>query len=196
MDIVAVTERGLCRIPFIEQIEKIVSAGADMVVLREKDLDPVGYRELALRVKQICDARGTVFCVNTFADVASEIGADTVWIPYGMLIGNGRPSIPKVGVSVHSLEEALGAESAGADFLVYGNVFETSCKPGKEAQGFRELDAIADSVRIPIYAIGGIDADNASLLRSHKVRGICLRSAFMTSEDPGELVRELRISTS
>jgi thiamine-phosphate pyrophosphorylase len=64
------------------------------------------------------------------------------------------------------------------------------------AKGFDELDSITGSVLIPVYAIGGIDTDNASLMKSHNVRGICLRSAFMTADEPAELVKRLRISTS
>ena len=195
MEIVAVTERGLSVRPFIEQMMKVASSGVDMVVLREKDLTAWDYRGLAVAVKNMCDANGVTFCVNTFDDIASNIGADTVWIPYRKLIDNGRPSIRKVGVSVHSLEEARNAEFHGADFLIYGNVFETSCKPGKEAKGFAELDSIAKTVRIPVYAIGGIGTENASLLKSHNVRGICLRSAFMTAQEPAELVQKLRFST-
>ena len=196
MEIVAVTERKLCGRPFLEQIELIASSGADMIVLREKDLGYAEYRELAAEVMRICGEHDMKFCVNTFADIASEIGADTVWIPYAMLIEKGRPRLHDVGVSVHSLDEAVKAEYAGADFLIYGNVFETSCKPGKEAKGFSELDRIAESVKIPVYAIGGIGCGNASLLKSHKIQGICLRSAFMTSDDPEELVSALRVSTS
>ena len=196
MEIVAVTERGLSVRPFVEQIMRIASAGVDMLVLREKDLSPWDYRGLAVLAKSVCEAHGVSFCVNTFVDIASNIGADTVWIPYPRFIENGRPSIRRVGVSIHSLEEARRAESGGADFLIYGNVFETSCKPGMGAKGFDELDSITGSVLIPVYAIGGIDTDNASLMRSHNVRGICLRSAFMTAEEPTELVKKLRLSTS
>ena len=196
MEIVAVTERRLCGRPFLEQIELIASSGADMIVLREKDLGYAEYRELAAEVMRICGEHDMKFCVNTFADIASEIGADTVWIPYAMLIEKGRPRLHDVGVSVHSLDEAVKAESAGADFLIYGNVFETSCKPGMGARGFDELDSITKSVLIPVYAIGGIDTDNASLMKSHNVHGICLRSAFMTAEEPAELVKRLRVSTS
>ena len=196
MEIVAVTERGLSVRPFVEQIMRIASAGVDMLVLREKDLSPWDYRGLAVLAKSVCEAHGVSFCVNTFVDIASNIGADTVWIPYPRFIENGRPSIRRVGVSVHSLEEARRAESGGADFLIYGNVFETSCKPGMGAKGFDELDSITGSVLIPVYAIGGIDTDNASLMGSHNVRGICLRSAFMTAEEPTELVKKLRLSTS
>jgi len=196
MEIVAVTERGLSVRPFVEQIMRIASAGVDMLVLREKDLSPWDYRGLAVLAKSVCEAHGVSFCVNTFVDITSNIGADTVWIPYPRFIENGRPSIRRVGVSIHSLEEARRAESGGADFLIYGNVFETSCKPGMGAKGFDELDSITGSVLIPVYAIGGIDTDNASLMRSHNVRGICLRSAFMTAEEPTELVKKLRLSTS
>ena len=196
MDIVAVTDRKQSVRPFLEQIERIAAGRPDMIVLREKDLSKGDYKRLAVSVMEICSRHGVEFCINTHADIAAELGAGTVWVPYPEFIGNGRPRIGNVGVSVHSVEEALNAVSKGADFLVYGNVFTTSCKPGKPAAGFSVLDTIAERTDVPVYAIGGIDKDNATLMKGHGQKGICMMSGFMTSDDPAALIEELRISTS
>ncbi len=196
MDIVAVTDRKHSVRPFLEQVERIAAGKPDMIVLREKDLPKEDYRELASTVKEICSEHGVEFCINTHADIAAELGVGTVWIPYPDFIENGRPSIAKVGVSVHTVGEALGAEAGGADFLVYGNIFETSCKPGKAAAGLSDFDVIVEKVNIPVYAIGGINRDNASLVRGHGQKGICVMSGFMSSPEPETLVEELRIRTS
>lgn len=192
MKVVAVTDRKQSVRPFLEQIELIASTGADMIVLREKDLSAEEYSELASKVKEICDRHGTVLCINSFTDVAEDIGAECVWIPYPEFIKNGRSSIPNVGVSVHSLEEAENALSLNADFLVYGNVFETTCKPGKEAKGFDELRHISVLSDVPVYAIGGINPSNMQSVHDCGVDGVCMMSEFMKAEDPALLVSKAR----
>ncbi len=196
MDIVVVTDRKLSARPFLEQIEKIAAGRPDMIVLREKDLSKEDYKAMAASVKDICARHGVEFCINTFVDVAEELGVGTVWVPYPDFVANGRPSLGKVGVSVHSVEEASDAESKGADFLVYGNIFQSSCKPGKAAAGTSDFDVIIGNSKVPVYAIGGITRDNASLIREHGQKGICVMSGFMSSPMPETLIHDLRVRTS
>ncbi len=190
MKIIAVTDRKNSLRPFEEQMEMISSAGVDMIVLREKDLSPGEYLRLAEKVLRVCEKYGTEFCVNTFADAAEKLGAKTVWIPYGDF---DREKLRRfrTGVSVHSYEEGISAAEKGADFIVYGNVFETSCKPGKPAKGLSELK-ILSGLDIPVYAIGGIDLSNAGSVKEAGAGGICMMSGFMRSPDPRSLAESLR----
>ena len=194
MEIVAVTDRRICTVPFLEQIEAVAASGIDMLVLREKDLNEDDYERLALSVRDICSRYGVRFCVNTFADVAVRIGADLLWLPFPVFMEGGSPMA--TGVSVHSQEEAVQAWRRGASFLIYGNVFETSCKPGKPACGADALHLIAESVPIPIYGIGGIYAGNVRDLRNTGAAGICMMSGMMQSPDPNGLVESLRNNLS
>lgn len=192
MKIIAVTDRKLCIRGLEEQVRLIAEAGADMVVLREKDLGHEEYSVLASSLRDICREHNVEFCINTFADIASELGVETVWIPYRDLVENGRPSIRKVGVSVHSEKEAYDAADRGADFIVYGNIFETSCKPGKEGKGFDEIRMISVNSDVPVYAIGGITAGNMQQVHDCMVDGACIMSGFMTAEDPSVIVKKAR----
>ncbi|MCQ2078845.1 MAG: thiamine phosphate synthase [archaeon] len=192
MKVIAVTDRKRCIRGLMEQVRLIVEAGADMVVLREKDLDHDEYLALASEVRAVCEDNGVEFCINTFSDIASEMGVDTVWIPYHDLVENGRPGIGRVGVSVHSEREAYDASDRGADFVVYGNVFETTCKPGLEGRGFDEIRMISVNSDIPVYAIGGIDVGNMQQVHDCMVDGVCIMSGFMTADDPSVIVRKAR----
>lgn len=192
MKIIAVTDRGQCIRPFTEQIKLIVSAGADMLVLREKDLSGEEYTRLASEIGNICEGTSTEFCISTFSGIAAKLGVKTVWIPYRDLVDKGRPDIEKVGVSVHSEAEAYDAADRGADFIVYGNVFETTCKPGKEGKGLDEIRKISVNSGVWVYAIGGIGEHNLQQIHDCGVDGVCIMSGFMKAENPSELVGKSR----
>ena len=192
MIIVSVTDRKGCVRPLLEQAELIAAAGADMIVLREKDLPEDELLDMAASLKEICRRHRTEFCMDSPADVARAAGAETVWLPFRAFMESGRPCFRKVGVSVHSLEEGLQADGLGADFLVYGNVFETACKPGKPAKGLEEMETLAKAAKAPVYAIGGIGPGNIAMVRDRGASGACLMSGLMKSEDPTATILGLR----
>ncbi len=184
MEVVAVSDRRISNRPFLDQVKAVCEGGADVFVLREKDLPYAELLSLSKAVRVICLSAGAVFCLDGPPDIASELGLSDVWVPFAYLQENGRPSIDNVWVSVHSPEEAAEAEMLGADRVVFGNVFETTCKPGKPAAG---VDALIETVRstsVPVYAIGGIDADSATVLKDTGIAGVCMRSSLMEAQDP------------
>ncbi len=191
MKVIAVTDRRNCARPLMEQIDRVCASGVDMLVLREKDLAAEEYSRLASEAKGICGKHGVELCVNTFADVASDLGVGTAWVPFAA-IERGRPGVGRLGVSVHSRAEARRADELGADFVVYGNVFETACKPGAPARGFGELRMICIESDIPVYAIGGICPANMQAVHDCGVDGICMMSAYMLAEDPSAITGRAR----
>lgn len=84
----------------------------------------------------------------------------------------------RVGVSVHSIEEAGKAEGMGADYLITGHIFETDCKPGVLPRGLDFLQSVCKNVAIPVYAIGGISEKNAALTVQSGAAGICMMSGY------------------
>lgn len=192
MKIVSVTDRQNCRRDLTEQVDRICAGGADMVVLREKDLPGQFAARLAGELKTICARYGTEFCIDGFPDLVGTLGLRNVWVPVRYFLERGRPPARAVMVSVHSLDEALKAQDAGADAIVFGNVYETSCKPGKPAAGLAKLTEIVTKTRIPVYAIGGIKAMNAAEVAECGVAGICMRSALMEDDDPADTIRIIR----
>ncbi len=103
-----------------------------------------------------------------------------------------RDGFSSVGVSVHSVKEAKEAEAMGADYLIAGPVFKTKCKPDAVPKGTGLITDVLSSVRIPVYAIGGITPYNIAKVSAEGASGVCIRSPMMTDENLKVLVRELR----
>lgn len=97
-----------------------------------------------------------------------------------------------MGVSVHSLEEALEAVEAGADYLTFGHIFPTESKPGLPPRGLEALQRVVEAVPVPVLAIGGITAQRLPSVLETGCAGVALIGGVMAAEDPVEAVRALR----
>jgi thiamine-phosphate pyrophosphorylase len=150
--------------------ERAIRDRVDMIQVREKDLTGRELFDLVCRVRDLASGTGTRVLVNGRLDIALGSGVDGVHLPSnGLPAARVRPFVKRLGVSVHTLEEALAAEVAGADFIVFGPVFET---PGKRAVGLEPLRTVASAVKIPVLAIGGITLKNAATVLSAGASGI------------------------
>lgn len=138
------------------------SDAVDLIQIREKDLSARVLFELVARAVAV---RGRAkILVNGRTDIAIAAGADGIHLPSGSIAPFLLRQIVSrgflIGVSCHSTEEVQRAEREGADFVVFGPVFET---PGKrEPLGLNALTAACSTVRIPVFALGGIDETNAA----------------------------------
>ncbi len=191
-EILAVTSRKLCEGDFLAQLKKISKAGVSSVILREKDLSPGEYAALAREAAAICEAAGSVFTPHFFADTARELGLGRIHLPLRVLEERHelRKEFDVIGVSVHSVEQACSAAALGADYLTAGHVFATDCKKDAPPRGVDWLREVCGCVEIPVYAIGGIGAQNIGAVRDAGAAGACVMSAFMRGE-PRELVCSL-----
>jgi thiamine-phosphate pyrophosphorylase len=144
---------------------RAVSDGVDMIQVREKDLPARELLDLVSRIRDLAAGTKTRVLVNDRVDIAMAAGIDGVHLPSnGVPADRVRPLVKLLGVSTHSREEAIEAERARADFIVFGPVFDS---PGKSGVGLAPLSEVASSVRIPVLAIGGITSANTSdVLRS------------------------------
>ena len=193
-----ITDRqALTGAPLLDVIRDAVRAGIDLIQIREKDL---GTRELmGLIEPAVSAARDTParVVVNDRLDVALALGAAGVHL--------GGQSLPArvvrrlappgflVGVSCHSLGEALEAESAGADYAVLGPIFETLSKLGYGPPlGLGKLREVTGRVKIPVLALGGLTVDRVEACLEAGAAGIAGISIFQTAESLAERVRELR----
>jgi thiamine-phosphate pyrophosphorylase len=180
-------------------LEQALDAGVGAVQLREKDLGGKSLFELAASTRGLCDRYGAALFVNDRIDVARAVGAD------GVQLGNS--SIPidvakkllapgqSIGASTHSLLEAENARQSGADFLLFGPVYFTPSKaPFGAPQGLTALRKIVENVPLPVYAIGGLSADNAAEVMRLGARGIALISAVMSAPDPRAAADSIRRS--
>lgn len=174
---ICVTNRRLCSGDFYETVRKACKT-ADMIILREKDLDESEYMIMAEKIKKICADSETLFCINKYKDIAEKTGCDALQLSYHDFMKYEKKGIP-TGVSVHSCEEAVSAAEYGADFLIAGHIFETDCKKGVPPRGIKFLTEIIENVEIPVYAIGGINSGNESSVYECGASGVCIMSGYM-----------------
>ncbi|MCL2032108.1 MAG: thiamine phosphate synthase [Methanomassiliicoccaceae archaeon] len=193
--IIAITDRKISAAhDFLEQVEAVAASSPDMIILREKDISEGEYRYLAIECARICSNHRVDFCVNSFIKIASAINNGRVQVSFDTLKTEKEKleKFKEIWVSVHSLTEAVEAEAAGATHLIYGNVFETSCKPGVIGRGIHDLRAVCDAVNVPVFAVGGIDINTTGRAMDAGCRGVCLRSPLMAKKDPSEVMNRLR----
>lgn len=179
----------------LEQIEEALLAGATMVQLREKHMDPNMFLEEAVRVKELTDQYGVPLIINDNVDIAVESGAAGVHVGQTDLdaaavreiLGLGKI----LGVTAKTVEQARRAQAAGADYLGSGAVFGSTTKADAMTMELGMLRKITEAVEIPVVAIGGINRGNAARLAGTGIAGFAVVSGIFGEEDIGGAVREL-----
>jgi len=128
---------------------------------------------------------GAVFIVNDHADIAAAVDADGVHLGQDdlpvlyarKLLGNKK----LIGVSTHSIDQALAAEAARADYVGFGPLFKTATKDAGTAQGIENLVVIKKTVSIPVIAIGGINQENIGEVMRTGAEGAAVISAVLSA---------------
>jgi thiamine-phosphate pyrophosphorylase len=171
-----------------------VAAGLPAVQVREKDLSAAEVAALCRRLREPTRERGTVLIVNDRADVALAVGADAVQRTHASLsVADIRRVVDKrlsIAASVHSREDALTAEAEGADWIVFGPVYDTASKrPYGPPQGLARLEAVTAAVRIPVIAIGGITPERVGEVRAAGAHGVAAISAILAADSPVDATR-------
>lgn len=193
----AVTDRACLRngLSLAAAVELSLKGGVSMLQFREKELRGEERLREALSVQKVCKDYSIPFIVNDDVELAAEISADGVHIGQeDMDIRAARLRLGDsaiIGVTAKTVEQAVYAESGGADYLGSGAVFSSSTKPGAVPLSFDGLSRITHSVNIPVVAIGGIDLRNASALMGLGLSGIALVRGIFGEEDIEESSRRL-----
>lgn len=194
-----ISNRKLCENENLEkQIEKIFSAYEKKIILknfeivsltlREKDLDKNEYLNLVEKIYSICKKHK----INLILHQNYDLNLDDKYMIEGLHLSyeifkslnkNIREGLIKkykrIGVSIHSLEEAKEAEILGATYVVAGHIFETDCKKGLEPRGLNFIKKLSSTLTIPIFAIGGIDEKNSQSVIDSGAFSVCMMSSLM-----------------
>ncbi|MBQ3693095.1 MAG: thiamine phosphate synthase [Clostridia bacterium] len=169
------------------QVEEALKGGATIIQLREKNLGDEEFLNEAVLIKEICRKYNVPLIINDNVQVALKSGADGVHVGQDdMKAENVRKLIGGnkiLGVSAHSVEEAILAEKNGADYLGVGAIFTTSSKADVQSTSIDTLKEICSTVRIPVVAIGGITSENIKQLSGSSVSGAALISAVFGQSD-------------
>lgn len=192
--VIAVTNRKLCRRPFLEQIESVAGRKPQAIILREKDLAEEEYQELAEKVLAICRNYQVELIIHNYPAVAKNLGVGAIHLSLPCFKEYFKTSVrggeyksfstadfTKIGCSVHSLEEAREAEALGAAYLTAGHIYATDCKRGLPPRGLAFLEEICRNVTVPVYAIGGIGLTDGRIeeVLMHGAKGACIMSEMM-----------------
>lgn len=191
---IVITNRKLCKEDFLKRIEKIAKGRPEGIILREKDLSEDAFEALAISCLEICQKYNVAFGINQRVDIAEKLQIPWIHLSvsdFANLSQDKKMRFKKIGVSIHSVEEAKEMEQLGANYLIAGHIYPTDCKKGVPARGLSFLQNVCEEVSNPVFAIGGICKERVSEVLAHGAAGVCVMSGMMVCENPTEETREL-----
>lgn len=175
--------------------EDVLRSGATFLQIREKELDSDRFLAESRELKALAEKYHVPFVVNDAIDIALACDADGVHVGQSDIVGKdvramiGPDKI--LGISAATVETALAAQAAGADYIGVGAVFDTSTKKNAQTISSELLREITRAVDIPVVAIGGISAGNILELSGSGVDGVAVVSAIYGQAHPGEATANL-----
>lgn len=193
----AITDEGCLKgRDLFEQAELALQGGVTCLQLRDKNMDTDTLAETASELLKICRRYGVPLIVNDNYDAALKSGADGVHVGIDDApVAEIRRIAGKdfiIGATAKTVEQAVRAEKAGADYIGVGAVFPSPTKKNAIRITPSQLREIASSVDIPAVAIGGITADNAGEIKGCGQCGIAVVSAVFAADDVKSAAEKLR----
>jgi len=190
----------LCKLPLLETARQALAAGADCIQLREKTKSDRDILDLSKILAPMCRNAGALFLLNDRCDLASLAGADGVHLGRDDLsVPHARILLPPemiVGKTSHNIEEARSALMEGADYIAVGSIFGSETKPQVETKGLALIENVKTICDRPIVAIGGINAENASLAIRAGASAVAVCQGIIAAENPAEATRRIKQSLS
>ena len=175
--------------PLLNVVKAALEGGVRMIQLREKDLTGKELLTLARELRELTRRYGAKLLINDRIDIALAVDADGVHLGHQSIsVQDARRAVEAssflIGVSTHSIEEALQAQAEGADFITFGPVYFTPSKAsyGKPA-GIEKVKEAEEAVSIPIYALGGIRRGNIEDVLKTGCYGVAMISAIIAADD-------------
>jgi len=174
---------------------QLLNGGPIILHLRDKNAEGKSLYDTSQMLKLLVNNRNIHIYINSRADIASATGLSGLHLPENSPschhFRSLCPSHLKIGVSVHSIEKAIEVEMQDADYLVFGPIFNT---PGKTAfqKGIRMLEELCQHVKIPIYAIGGINPERTVECLKAGAYGVALCSYLFESEYPEKQAMQIQ----
>ena len=181
---------------FLATVAQACEGGVGLVQLREKELPGLDYFHLAQKIKAVTDHYGVPLIIDDRADIALAVDAAGVHVGQEDLpvaatrriLGPGK----MVGATTKTLQQALAAQAEGANYLGVGAIFPTTTKVKTVRTSVETLREITATCPLPVYAIGGLNAQNLQVLHGSGATGIAVVSALMASPNPKEAAEALR----
>lgn len=182
------------KVGFVRQLKRALAAGARMVQLREPDMDPASFVVYAREIAELCHGFGARLLINADPAWVQDCAADGVHLNSRRLRGlSERPLTADhwVGASCHDERELAAAQRLGLDFVVLGPVQPTASHPGAAVLGWERLRRLCALTTLPVYAIGGMRADDYPAARTAGAHGLAMISGVWGNIDVDAVVRRL-----
>lgn len=192
----AVTPEPTDTVSLLDKIEKLLVGGVDVIQLRSKTLKDRALVALGKEIKARCARTGALFIINNRVDIALAVDADGVHIGHNDLpvsfvrglLGHRK----LIGVSTHSLPEAIDAQRNGADYVSCGPVWATPTKPEYNPVGLGLIGLYKAALRVPFVVIGGIDSSNIDAIVEAGGKTVATVRSFFDAPNPENLAREFK----
>ncbi len=180
--------QSLCRRPWLEEARLALEGGAEVLQLREKQMEGAQLLIRARQLVALCRQYDALCIINDRVDIALLSGADGVHVGQEDLpAGEVRKLLGAnalIGVSTHHLEQARQAVADGADYIGVGPIFPSSTKPQAQLAGLDYARQVAGEINLPAFAISGINSGNLEKLLTTGLRGVAVSSAVLGQTDP------------
>lgn len=181
---------------FLKVIEEALEGGVTILQLREKNITTAEYISLAREVKKLSKKYNVPLIIDDRVDVCLAADCDGVHLgAEDMSIKEARQILGDnkiVGATAKTVSSAIKAQEDGADYLGVGAIYPTKTKVKTVITKVETLKDITNNIKIPAFAIGGLNQDNLDILKGSGAKGICIVRAVMESEDPKEMARSLK----
>ncbi len=184
-----------------EVTRQLCRGGADLIQLRAKGMSTIEVRQLAELILPITQAEGVGLVINDHLDIALEFGADLCHLGQEDFFGAGFSRVPElrprgsnllIGLSTHSPTQAQRALEAAADYIAVGPVYSTATKPTAQPVTLDYVRWATANIKIPWFAIGGINLGNVDEVLAAGARRICVVSAILNSSDVAAECRKFK----
>jgi thiamine-phosphate pyrophosphorylase len=179
--------------PSVEVLKEVILGGAKIVQFREKDLPEREVFQMAEQYRRITADAGILLVINDHLDIAVAVGADGVHLGQDDIpLEAARRIAPEllIGISTHSLEEALAASEGGADYVNVGPIFPTNTKTGlSRTLGPEAVTDIGERIELPYTVMGGIKKENLHEVLSRGARRVAVVTAVTQASDIAQTTR-------
>lgn len=176
--------------------KQLLESGVQVLQLRAKGMEHGAIKTLGRSLAAICRQYQVPFILNDYPELVAAAGAD------GVHVGQDDASVAEakalsgswciVGKSTHSLEQARAAAGEGVDYIGFGPLFPTPTKPDYQAIGLDDIRDVHESVKIPVFCIGGIKYENLPVVLQAGAKRVVIVSGLLQALDIGGMVRDCR----
>lgn len=173
---------------YYKTIIEASKAGIDKIILREKDLNDRLYKELYYNIKSLV-LDDIEIIINSKKDVFNGVRGSTIHLPFKDFME--LESVEgMVGVSIHSVEEAIIADKKGAAYVLASHIFETKCKEGLKPKGVEFIKDLRKNINCKIIALGGINTENYKDVVKAGADGIAIMSLLFLNDNVKDIIKK------